>query len=176
VANFKTFFNGLIQIVKGVLNIIKGVFTGDFDLVRKGIEQVFSGLWKFISGGFKMVGAAVVIIFKGVLKLIYNMVKVLVDGIVWVAGKVSKLLGGNEFTFKMPSFKQGGIMPYTGVAYLHAGEKVIPRNEVGSGQVSFSPSITINAAVTSDYDVRRLASQLNEYWASDFQRMLKSRI
>lgn len=78
----------------------------------------------------------------------------------------------------LKSFQHGGIMPYTGMAYLHAGEKIIPKNQVNNQKSSiiFSPSININAQVSSDYDVRKLADELNYYFAKDFERMIKGRV
>jgi len=180
IAGFKQMFNGIITIVKGIMNIVKGIFSGDFDLVRKGIEQIFKGIWNYISGGFKVLLNGIIIIFKAGLNLVYNLFKVVIDGVIWGVNKLIKLVnkipGVNFKTidFKMPSFQEGGIMPYTGVAYLHAGERIIPKGE--SGTIIFSPTINLNAEVSSDYDVRRLASQLNQYWAADFQRAVKGRV
>ena len=69
-------------------------------------------------------------------------------------------------------------MPYTGLAYLHAGEKVIPKNQVNSSEstIVFSPTVNLNASVGSDMDVRDLANKLNYYWAKDFERMTQRRV
>jgi len=75
----------------------------------------------------------------------------------------------------LPGYAMGGLVPETGPAILHKGEQVIPANQVGSGQIIFSPATTINANVSSSYDVRQLADELNKYWAQDFQRMMRSR-
>ncbi len=175
IAGIKQWFNGLLTFFKGILNIIRGIFTGNFDLVRRGIIQIFKSIGMQLMGIFKVIVNGIVIIFKGGLKLVYNFIKVIIDGVVWIAGKVSKFFGGREFKWRMPSFQAGGVMPYTGVAYLHAGEKIIPRNETGSTEIVFSPSVTINAEISSDYDLRELADKLNKYWADDFQRAIKGR-
>jgi hypothetical protein len=177
----KQIFGGIVSIFKGILDIVVGLFTGDFNKVKKGIQEIFSGLWDFLVGGFKTAFNLIAGIVKGSLLIIYNIIKVLVDGIIWVANALGKVAGKktNLIDFKMPSFKEGGIMPYTGVAYLHAGEKVIPRNQVesqGEEVITFSPTINLNASVNSDIDIRDLASKLNTYWAADFARMTQRRI
>ena len=64
------------------------------------------------------------------------------------------------------SFQTGGVVPETGPYMLHKGETVVP-NSGGSS----NPTIVVNATVSSDYDVRRLADQLKRYWVSDFERV-----
>jgi hypothetical protein len=61
-------------------------------------------------------------------------------------------------------------MPYTGLAMLHKGETITP-----AGQTINNSPITINATVSSDYDVRRLADQLSKYWTNDMERQSKGR-
>jgi len=171
---FKQYFGGLISIVKGVLNIIKGIFTGDFETIKKGIMQIGKGLWNMWIGGWKMVGNAIIIIFKGVVKLVYNIFKALIDGIVWAVSKVKQFFGGKSIDFRMPSFQTGGLVTQTGPAFLHRGERVIPKGRAG-GEVIFSPTVNINASINNDMDVRMLATKLNEYWVKDFERIAQTR-
>lgn len=42
-------------------------------------------------------------------------------------------LGGLFGLLPIPSFQTGGIMPHTGFAYLHEGEQIVPKDEVGQG-------------------------------------------
>ena len=106
--------------------------------------------------------------------IVYNLIKVIIDGIGWLVGKVGGFLGigGGGPAWKMPSFQTGGIMPYTGVAYLHKGEKITPAGE-SSSTTNISPNITINATVSSDYDVRKMATLINQYISREMQRVTK---
>jgi len=173
---FKKWISSFVTIIKGVMNIVKGIFSGDFELVKRGIIQIFKGLWTGLISGFNMVGQAIVMVFKGVAYLVYNIFKVLIDGIVWAASKVSKLFGGNGFSFRMPSFQTGGLVTQTGPALLHRGEKVVPKGRVNEGgQNVISPTFNIQASINNDMDVRQLATKLNEYWVKDFERISQSR-
>jgi len=168
-------FYGFISIIKGVLKVIKGIFTGDFELIKRGIKGIFVGLWMFLFGGFSALGQGVVIIFKGVAKLIWNIIKVVIDAILWAADKVAGVFG-KRVRFRMPSFQGGGLVAQTGPAMLHAGERVIPKNRVDRGEgISFNPTIYVTASIDNDMDIRILAENLNRYWARDFERLLKGR-
>jgi len=166
----KKSFGGFITLVKGVLNVVKGIFMGDFTLIKKGVIQIFKGLINFLVNAFIALGAAVVIIFKGVVKLIWNVFKVLIDAILWAADKVAGFFGGSV-KVRMPSFQTGGIVQATGPAFLHKGERVIPKGRTTSGEVTFAPSVVVNATINNDMDVRILANKLNEYWLKDFERI-----
>jgi len=174
IAHFKATFRGMINFIKGILKIIRGIFTGDFELVRKGIIQAFKGAISFIYNAWKALSKGMVIITKGAMKLIYNFIKVIIDAVIWVASKVKKFFGGKEISWRMPKFQTGGLVTRTGPAILHAGERVIPKGRATTG-VMFAPTVYIDATIDSDMDVRMLASKLNEYWAKDFERIAQGR-
>jgi len=174
----KRVFGGMIQFFKGILQLLIGLFTGDFRKIGEGIKNIFSGLWKFLTGGFEVAFTAIGAIIIGALKVAYNMIKALIDGVGWLVGKVGKLFGGSgKPAFTMPSFKTGGIMPNDGVAYLHKGERILTAGETrqDANASSSGMNVTINASVSSDYDVRRMADKLKEYWVSDFERVSQGR-
>jgi len=171
----KNVFRGFIQMIKGVLNIIKGIFTGDFELIKKGIVQTFKGLAMLLLNIFRVLGNGIVIIFKGVVKLIWNVFKVVVDAILWAADKAHKFFGGKGIKFRMPKFQTGGLVTQTGPAILHRGERVIPKNRVNREGITFSPTVVMTASINNDMDVRILAENLNRYWSRDFERLLKGR-
>lgn len=183
IAGFKMMFAGIVQVVTGILNIVKGLFSGDFTLIDKGIKQVFDGIWKYIKGGFVALSTFIVGVLIGAIQVVWGFLTIVVNGFIFGLNKVIKLLGGKEINWRMPNlnnlpgFEMGGLVPETGPAILHKGEQVIPADQVGqgSGSVVFSPSTSINANVSNSYDVRQLANELNKYWASDFQRMMRSR-
>jgi len=176
VSGLKQWFGGIISIVKGVLNIVRGIFTGDFELIKKGIMQIFKGLWNWLIGGFKVAFNVIVIVIKGALKIVYNIIKVIVDGILWVADKISRLAGGGGVNWKMPSFQTGGLVTQTGPALLHRGERVVPKGRTGaSGEIVFSPTVYITSTINNDMDLRQLATKLNEFWVKDFERIAQTR-
>ena len=45
------------------------------------------------------------------------------------------------------SFQHGGIMPYTGMAYLHKGEQIIPSNQTTMGNITININIDRKSVV-----------------------------
>jgi len=167
-------FNGLLTWFKGIMNILKGLFTGDVDLIIKGVKQVFSGLFDFLIAGFKMMGSVIVAVLIGALRIVTGVVQTVIN----LIGRIPELWGGKKAwdvnlieKVSIPSFKQGGMMDHTGLAYLHAGEQIIPKNEVGKN-VSFAPVITINANTNANADdiSRTISEELNRQWSYRFNR------
>ena len=170
----KQMFQGFIQVFSGIFDIIKAIFTGDVDLLIAGFKKVFQGLWKFLTGGFKAAFNLIRGIITGALKIIINIINLLLG----IGGRIGNLISGRGFTanpnVRIPSFQAGGIVPMTGPAMLHAGERVIPKGRTG-GEVIFSPTVYITSTISNDMDIRLLATKLNEYWVRDFERIAQTR-
>jgi hypothetical protein len=140
--------NWLVKILSGI--------TGDKPAeIKKTLEELKKGPWN--------IPITITTSILGGMGWIWDTLKLLVKTVI---GTTSSILGHG-----FPSFQTGGIMPYTGMAMLHAGETIIPAGESLNNQVT----INITASVSSDYDVRRLADQLSKYWTNDFERISKSR-
>lgn len=64
-----------------------------------------------------------------------------------------------ETSGDIPSFAEGGIMPHTGLAYLHAGERVVPNggSHYGgrSGDGNVIVNLTVQGSVISEQDLAR---------------------
>ena len=68
----------------------------------------------------------------------------------------------------------GGSIDKTGMYQLHAGERVLTAGQTqrnsGGSSYSFNMPITINATVSSDIDIRQLASKLAELQETELRR------
>jgi tape measure domain-containing protein len=49
----KGLFTGAFTILKGILDVFIGVFTGDWSKAWDGVKNIFSGAWKIITSGFQ---------------------------------------------------------------------------------------------------------------------------
>jgi hypothetical protein len=153
------------------------------------IKAFFVKLWADILIIFTTVWNAIANFFKGIINTIISYINALISGFEGMLNfaikginalikLINKIPGVNIGTIgeirlgRIPSLQEGGFIQKEGLAYLHAGETVTPK---GGGGMVFSPNTTINATVSSSYDVRKLADELNSYWASDFQRLMRSR-
>lgn len=77
----------------------------------------------------------------------------------------------NSWGSDIPVYKKGGYVPNTGLAYLHAGETVIPAGQGGTQIIYIQPDITLNVSqISSNIDVKRIGAQLSEEWGSELRR------
>jgi hypothetical protein len=228
ISGVKDLFGGLISIISGILKIIKGIFTGDWDTILEGVTDLVLGFVQAIWGLFKMLVNGVTAIIIGIVQIIWNIIKLIWAPFEWfgnfliehtsgwvkaflqffkdlpgkivgffkgmgqkIADIITGILpdwmiklfkaGGNVFGSlksgigNILGFAEGGVVPGPKgapvPALVHGGETIIPPGGSMGGQVT--QNITVNATVSSDYDVRRLAEQLNRYWANDSSKMRK---
>lgn len=82
-------FTGVVEVIKGLWNILAGIFTGDWSRVWEGVKQVFTGIWDIIVGAFNVIinvgilGVAKkgLALLKGAWDATWTGIKALVDGI-----------------------------------------------------------------------------------------------
>lgn len=106
-------------------------------------------------------------VIAGIGKSIANAIIGLVEG--GIRGVASGIPGvGDVFkSIKLPRFEDGGYVPSTGLAILHAGEFVLPRevvsgrSAVGMMSASYNQPITINATVNNDTDLNLIGYRLS---------------
>jgi len=76
-----------------------------------------------------------------------------------VVGTIKKWLG----------FQYGGIMPYTGLAYLHAGERIIP---AGKGGEEIILNVSYNIQVSDKREMERLLKDNNIRLVEEVKRQI----
>ena len=86
--------NDIIDALKGVINFIAGVFTGDWQRAWDGIKQIFKGVWD-----------ALVDIVKIPLNYIIDLVNGMTDAIEWAVNGIIDCL--NEFNWTIPDWVPG---------------------------------------------------------------------
>jgi len=144
-----------------VIEVVRKILE-HFGLLPKGAWQAAQNMLReFVKGIRGMAGSVVSAIWSIIPEPFRGWIK----GAVGFVGGIASFVGGIASGFKIPFFQQGGVMPHTGLAYLHEGERVIPPGDTFTSNV-FSP--VINANIASSYDVRNLARELSEYW--EFER------
>jgi hypothetical protein len=172
----KTYITGFVQFFTGIWNIISGIFTGNTDKIKQGFSLMAEG----IKNIFKGIANFIISIINALIGLIIAALAQVIRLAQWIWNKVP---GHNKVTWYedimamgagkglIPTFANGGVMPYTGLAMVHAGETITPAGQ----NINSSPTINIQASISNDYDVRRLADQLSKYWVNDMERVSKAR-
>lgn len=132
--------NGLLQILRGLLDFIAGAFTGDWSRAWQGVIDVFSGVWNTISGVVKSVMNGLIGILNGALGAISGAINSAIRAVnkisitipSWIPG-----IGGKHFgfyikeigTWSIPYLASGGVVTSPTLAMVGEGkydEAVIP--------------------------------------------------
>ncbi len=109
--------SGLIRSLKGIMNFITGVFTGDWKKAWTGIKDFLGGIWDMIWGSIK---AAINLIIDGLNALwggIYSTFAGIANGIGSALGWLGEFFG-KDWEFSLPSkppyipkLAQGAVIP-----------------------------------------------------------------
>jgi hypothetical protein len=158
------FFSGVVSSIAGFFGSLWGGVTAAANGAIQAVEAAWNGVVSWVSGLGGAITSAAAHIWDGMTAPFRSMV----NGIAniwnstvgslhfdipgWVPG-----VGGKGFSAPtIPSFATGGVMPYTGLALLHAGEVVTPTNRVGG------PSVLIeNVNLSNDLDVDAFGRKLS---------------
>jgi len=156
--SFKTFERGLRNsIYENVLEGMVQAFTRASALrnVLTPIYQfIYEGVANALTKGFDIAG------FKAgieeryakltpVLAAMEPLFKIMYQATQSLRGEITG--GGGRLS--IPSFQHGGVMPYTGLALVHKGERI-------SSKEGSPIMITVNATISNDMDLKMLARQL----------------
>lgn len=171
VANFANYYNAIKTALSGVIDFIKGVFTGDWSLAWEGVKKIFSGIFNSLIAIAKAplngIIALLNIVIDGLNFLIKGLNKVKFDVPDWVP-----LIGGKSLGFnikkigKIPYMADGGTLLGNAAIVAEAGpelllnegnkSKVIPLTNKSTNTeldkiinndkpIEFKPTININS-------------------------------
>lgn len=140
VSNIGQSINGLLQILRGVIDFLAGVFTGDWSRVWQGLVGIFTGIWNTIAGVVKSVFNVVIGIINTVLGAISGAINSIIRAINkisfkapdWIPGVGGKTLGFNipeVSAWSIPYLASGAVVKSPTLAMVGEGkydEAVIP--------------------------------------------------
>ena len=129
---FDMTFKNIKQILDGIIQFVKGVFTGDWKMAWEGVKKIFGAIWDWIKNTLKTVlqiaWNTVKGIASGVGETISNVFKAIVNGVLRAIERVlnspiravNRLIGvinavpginlSTLPTFSLPRLKVGGII------------------------------------------------------------------
>lgn len=167
---FDGLFSGIKQIFDGIIKIIKGVFTGEWEQAWEGLKQVvagvFNSLWSLVKWPLNMIISGLNTLIRGANRIHFNLPD-------WIPG-----IGGKQFGFnipQIPKLAKGTILNAPGRGVPVAGgralageagrEAYLPLSdtqlleELGS---TIGKYITINANITNSMNGRIISRQLQK--------------
>lgn len=114
-ANLKSVWDSVKQILDGVINFIRGVFTGDWQRAWNGVVGIFSGIF----GGL-------VSIAKAPLNAVIGLINGVLGSIDWVISGLNKLPGVNISNIgRIPYLAKGGILSQGSAVVGEAGPELL---------------------------------------------------
>lgn len=132
--------NGLIEILRGIIAFIAGVFTGNWSRAWQGVVSIFKGIWDTLAGIVKAVFNPVIGVINTVLGAISGAINFLIRAINSISVKIPDWvpgIGGNTIgfnikevgTWSIPYLASGAVVTSPTLAMIGEGkydEAVIP--------------------------------------------------
>lgn len=108
------------QAFRGVLQIIKGLFSLDLDTFKEGVINLFAGLWKSLVAGFKVMG----LMIRDLAQAMWNALREALPGFATYADGVAEVFKGIfDFDFGRILSGLGSMLSGVGEMLLAAGKK-----------------------------------------------------
>ena len=158
----KQSWDALKTILDGVIDFVRGVFTGDWERAWNGVKQVFAGIFD---------GLAMVL--KAPLNAVIGLINGAISGINWVIKSVNKIPGvGDVPTIgKIAYLAKGGVLTQGSAIVGEAGPELLTMsgnraivqpltNQTTSNQ--YLGGLTINVYGAPGQDINELADIISE--------------
>ena len=112
-----------IQILKGLLEFITGVFSGDWAKAWEGIKNIFSGIWEAIVAIGKFFANGFIGIINLMIKGVESVLNFVIDGINALLSRVNKAINnvGSLFGKSWDVNLHIGRVSWRGIPYLAEG-------------------------------------------------------
>ena len=105
VANIRNMWNAVQQILNGLIDFIRGVFTGDWERAWRGVQQIFEGIFD----GLVAIAKAPLNGIIGLLNMAINGINDLIEGFNNMGFEMPDWLGGGSWSPNIPTI---GHIPY----------------------------------------------------------------
>ena len=157
---FDMTFKNIKQILDGIIQFVKGVFTGDWKMAWEGVKKIFGAIWDWIKNTLKTVLQIAWNTVKGVAsrvgETISNVFKAIVNGVLSGVERVlnspiravNRLIGvinavpginlSTLPTFNLPRMKRGGILNVPNKGTLVGGGTAIAGEAGHEGYIPLS--------------------------------------
>lgn len=150
-------WNGIMSHLNGIIDFIRGIFTGNWERVWKGVQEIFSGVFTTMTG-----------ISRDSINSIIGWVNSGIDSINSLIQLVNRVSGLRLGSFgHIPFFANGGVLSSGSAVVGEAGPELLTMNHgkavvtpLGGGASSGSP---INITVQSVLDGRVIGESTYKY-------------
>lgn len=129
-ANVKNIWDSVKQVLDGVIDFIRGVFTGDWQRAWEGVKEIFRGTFNALASIAKVPINSVIALLNGAINGINMMIDAL-NGLHFTIPDWVPLLGGKEFGLnlkhvgRIPYLASGGILSSGSAVVGEAGPELL---------------------------------------------------
>lgn len=121
-------FSGAFTIIGGLIKVFSGIFTGDMKKVMDGVKDIFKGGWQVIASGIEGFANAALKMITGLGNGMKNGILGAVNGVVGVINKVIEFFGGEGLeTIKLADFEA----PTVKLPRFESGSGGLPQDTLG---------------------------------------------
>lgn len=152
-ANVQNIWNAIMQIFTGVIDFIRGVFTGDWERAWQGVQTIFKGIFD----GLVAIAKAPINGIIGLLNMAINAINELINGLNSLSFDVPEwvpFLGGKSWGFNLPNLPnipylaKGGTVLSGSAIVGEAGPELLT---VGPGGTRVQPLTNTGGAGTKGF-------------------------
>ena len=118
-ANLKSIWDSAYQLFNGIIDFIRGVFTGDWERAWNGVKQIFSGIFEGLVTSAKMPLNGII----GLLNMVIGGVNSLVNGFNNIGFDMPEWLGGGSWHPNLPTISKIAYLANGGI--LASGTSVV---------------------------------------------------
>lgn len=149
-------WDGIRTVLNGIIDFIRGVFTGNWKRAWNGVKEIFSGVWKTLATIAKAPVNAIIGLVNGLISLVNRAVdglnSISVDIPSWVPGVGGKHFGLNlRHLSNIPYLAKGGV--------LSEGSAIV--GEKGPEMLTMAGNKAVVQPLTASIDARSLSALQN---------------
>ena len=144
----KNIFKGAFDIIKGIMKVLWNIVKGDPDEVWAGIKLIWNGIKNIIKGFVQSIISSIVMIGIS----LFRVLKGIIEFVLGSAKKIAGFVGGRFFGKQKSSVENVDDFILSGGRLIKTNPNDIitgSRGGGGFGNVTFSPTINIAAAVAN---------------------------
>lgn len=129
-ANVKNIWDSIKQVFDGVIDFIRGVFTGDWQRAWEGVKEIFGGVFQGLAALAKAPINGIIALLNGAINGINMMIDAL-NGLHFTIPSWVPLLGGKSFGLNLgrvaniPYLAKGGILSQGSAVVGEAGPELL---------------------------------------------------
>lgn len=164
-----TLIHGLTSVLRGIMEFIGGVFTGDWRLAWEGIRDIFTGVWNIIETTVDTVVTFIVDKVQGAIDKIKELMDKIADS---KLGQAVSGIGGfvKSGINKIRGYATGGIVTRPQLAMVGEGgesEAIIPLsklNDVMREQGVGGNTVNIYTQTLDDQKLQQIETYIDKKW------------